>query len=110
MASSWINYSSRFHTMPYKHNESRRHKIKKSGYKVTNWHDYNNGLRQRGDFTIWFTQEAIEDWHPAKTGARGRPKEYSDIAIETAVFIPSLSSAVTPNRRPNEFACPCHES
>jgi hypothetical protein len=73
--------------MPYKHNESRRHKIKKSGYKVTNWHDYNNGLRQRGDFTIWFTEEAIVDWHPAKTGARGRPKEYSDIAIETAVFI-----------------------
>jgi hypothetical protein len=45
--------------MPYKHNESRRHKIKKSRYKVTNWHDYNNGLRQRGDFTIWFTEEAI---------------------------------------------------
>ena len=75
------------HSMPYKHNESRRHKIKKSRYKVTNWHDYNNGLRQRGDFTIWFTEEAIADWHPAKTGARGRPQEYSDIAIETAVFI-----------------------
>jgi len=44
------------HTMPYKHNESRRHKIKKSRYKVTNWHDYNNVLRQRGDFTIWFTE------------------------------------------------------
>jgi hypothetical protein len=73
--------------MPYKHNESRRHKIKKSGYKVTNWHDYNNGLRQRGDFTIWFTGEAIADWHPAKTGARGRPKAYSDTAIETAMFI-----------------------
>jgi hypothetical protein len=40
--------------MPYKHNESRRYKIVKSGYKVTNWHDYNNGLRQRGDFTFWF--------------------------------------------------------
>jgi hypothetical protein len=75
------------HTMPYKHNESRRHKIKKSLYKVTNWHDYNNGLRQRGDFTIWFTEEAIADWHPEKTGARGRPQEYSDIAIETAVLI-----------------------
>jgi len=73
--------------MPYKHNESRRHKIKKSRYKVTNWHDYNNGLRQRGDVTIWFTEEAIVDWHPAKTGARGRPQKYSDIAIETAVFI-----------------------
>jgi hypothetical protein len=75
------------YTMPYKHNESRRHKIKKSRYKVTNWHDYNNGLRQRGDFTIWFTEEAIADWHPEKTGARGRPQEYSDIAIETAVLI-----------------------
>jgi hypothetical protein len=31
--------------------------------------------------------KAIADWHPAKTGARGRPQEYSDIAIETAVFI-----------------------
>jgi Transposase DDE domain len=93
--------------MPYKHNESRRHKIKKSGYKVTNWHDYNNGLRQRGDFTIWFTEKAIVDWHPAKTGARGRPKEYSDIAIETAVFIRQV---ITPNRRLNDFACPCHES
>ena len=72
--------------MPYKHNENRRHKIKKSGYKVTNWHDYNNGLRQRGDFTIWFT-EGDSRMAPAKTGARGRPQEYSDIAIETAVFI-----------------------
>jgi hypothetical protein len=56
--------------------------------------NFYNGLRQRGDFTIWFTQEAIEDWHPAKTGARGRPKEYSDIAIETAVFIRQV---FTPN-------------
>ena len=45
--------------MPHKHNDIRRHKIKKSRYKVTNWHGYNNGLRQRGDFTIWFTEEAI---------------------------------------------------
>ncbi|WP_027160356.1 IS5 family transposase [Methylobacter luteus] len=73
--------------MPYKHNKSRRHKIKKSRYQVTNWHDYNNGLRRRGDFTIWFTEEAIAGWRPIKTGARGRPREYSDIAIETAGFI-----------------------
>ena len=73
--------------MPYKHNEPRRHKIKKVRYKVTNWRDYNNGLRQRGDFTIYFTEEAIADWHPAKTGARGRPLKYSDIAIETTLFI-----------------------
>ena len=66
--------------MPYKLNESR-HKIKKACYKVTNWHGYNNGLRQRGDFKIWFTAEAIVDWHPDKTGARGRPQACSDIAM-----------------------------
>ena len=73
--------------MPYKHNKSRRHKIKKSRYKVTNWHDYNNGLRQHDDFTIWFTEATIAEWHPAKTGTCGRPQGYSDIAIETASFI-----------------------
>lgn len=70
--------------MPYKFNESRRHKIKKSLYKVTNWLDYNDSLRRRGDFTLYFTDEAIAEWRPAKTGGRGRPQEYSDVAIETA--------------------------
>lgn len=73
--------------MPYKHNEDRRHKYEKARYKVTNWPEYNAALRRRGDFTIWFTEEAIAGWHPAKTGARGRPPEYSDVAIETTLFI-----------------------
>ena len=45
--------------MPYKHNESRRHKIEKARYKVANWPGYNKALRQRGDITIWFTEEAL---------------------------------------------------
>jgi hypothetical protein len=73
--------------MPYKHNPSRRHKIEKAYYKVTNWPDYNEALRQRGDITIWFTEEALVAWHPAKTGARGRPQGYSDLLIEIALFI-----------------------
>src|SRR5450830_828669 len=73
--------------MPYKQNESRRHKITKAKYKVTNWRDYHNALRRRGDITIWFTEDAIARWHPEKTGGRGRPKEYSDIAMETAGLI-----------------------
>jgi len=63
------------------------HKIEKARYNVTNWPEYNKALRQRGDITIWFTEEALAAWHPAKTGARGRPQEYSDLAIETALFI-----------------------
>ena len=73
--------------MPYKFNESRRHKIKKALYKVTNWAEYNDALRNRGDITIWFTQDAVDHWRPAKTGGRGRPVEYSDHAIETTMLI-----------------------
>jgi len=73
--------------MPFKHSESRRHKFTKPRYKVTNWPEYNDALRRRGDFTIWFTQAAIDEWRPARTGARGRPQEYSAHAIETAILI-----------------------
>jgi Transposase DDE domain len=73
--------------VPYKHSQSRSHKFTKPKYKVNNWPEYNDALRRRGDFTIWFTEDAITDWRPAKTGSRGRPQEYSDHAIETAILI-----------------------
>ena len=78
--------------MPYKHNESRRHKFSKPKYKVTNWPEYNEALRRRGDITIWFTEEAIDGWHPVKTGARGRPLLYANHAIETAILIRQVFS------------------
>ena len=73
--------------MPYKFNEGRRDKIEKSRYRVTNWKEYNQALRDRGDITIWFTEEAIRNWHPPKSGKRGRPLEYSEHAIATALLI-----------------------
>ncbi len=41
--------------MPYKHNDSRRHKLEKAKYKVTNWSEYNDALRKQGDITVWHT-------------------------------------------------------
>jgi hypothetical protein len=73
--------------MSYKFNESRRHKIKKALYKVANWAEYNDALRRRGDISILFNQDAIDNWRPAKTGGRGRPFEYSDQSIEAAMLI-----------------------
>jgi hypothetical protein len=73
--------------LPYKHNENRRHKFTKPKYKVTNWPEYNDALRRRSDITIWFTKEAIDGWHPVKTGLRGRPLLYANHAIETAILI-----------------------
>ena len=73
--------------MPYKANESRRHKIPKARYWVENWAAYDAALRRRGDLTIWVTPEAIAAWTPPATGRRGRPSRYSDIAIEAGVML-----------------------
>ncbi|CDZ77269.1 hypothetical protein BN59_01551 [Legionella massiliensis] len=73
--------------MPNKHNDKYRHKFKKAKYKVTNWADYNEALRKRGDITIWFTEDVIKAWKPEKTGGRGRPKDHSGLAIETYLFL-----------------------
>ena len=43
--------------MPYKFNDARRHKFEKKKYRITNWPAYNESLRQRGDVTIWLSDE-----------------------------------------------------
>jgi Transposase DDE domain len=69
--------------MPYKANEPRRHKIPRARYRVTNWPDYDRALQRRGSLTVWVTPEALAAWHPPLTGGRGRPRDYSEVAIET---------------------------
>jgi transposase len=73
--------------MPYKHNAKIRDKFDKPRYKVTNWSTYNNALRKRGSFTVYFTEEAKAGWHPPKMGSRGSPQKYSALAIETSLMI-----------------------
>ena len=73
--------------MPFKHTEAVRHKFKKGRYKVKNWPKYNESLCRRGDVTFWFSEEAIEGWTPEKTGKKGRPRIYSDMAIETGLSL-----------------------
>jgi hypothetical protein len=51
--------------MPHKYNADRRHRIPKARYKVTNWRDYEAGLRKRGSLTIWFSDDAVEAWRAA---------------------------------------------
>ena len=56
-------------------------------YKLRNWPEYNAALKRRGSITLWFSQEAIEAWHPQHGGTRGGQHDYSDVAIETALTI-----------------------
>jgi hypothetical protein len=73
--------------MPYKFNESRRHKIPKAKYRVTNWPEYDAALIKRGSLTIWMTEEAIAAWRAPATGKRGGQPIYSTIAIETSLAL-----------------------
>ena len=74
--------------MPHKHLDSKRHKFNKMKYKVTNWPEYNEALRRRGDITIWVSDDTIEAWHPEKIpGRNGRPLKYSDMAIECCLML-----------------------
>jgi transposase len=73
--------------MPYKFNESRRHKIPKTRYRVTNWPEYDAALVRRGSLTVWLTEEAVSAWHAPATGERGGQAVSSDIAIETGLAL-----------------------
>jgi hypothetical protein len=73
--------------MPYKVNEKRRDRIPKARYRVQNWRDYDAALRRRGDLTVWVTAAAMAAWAPPRSGRRGRPQQYSAIAIETGMML-----------------------
>jgi hypothetical protein len=73
--------------MPYKVNEKRRHRIPKARYRVQNWRDYDAALCRRGDLTVWVTPAAMAAWTPPRSGRRGRPQQYSAIAIETGMML-----------------------
>jgi len=57
--------------MPYKFNETRRHKIPRAKYRVTNWPEYDAALVRRGSLTVWITEEAVAAWQAPATGKRG---------------------------------------
>jgi hypothetical protein len=73
--------------MPYKFNESRRHKIPRAKYRVTNWPEYDAALVRRGSLTVWMTEEAIAAWQAPATGKRGGQPIYSAIAMETSLAL-----------------------
>ena len=59
----------------------------KQSYRVRNWKEYNQSLVNRGNITLWLDDEAVKCWVPEKKKQSGRPFQYSQIAIETALTI-----------------------
>ena len=73
--------------MPHKFTAARRHKFDKVQYRVINWAEYNESLRQRGDLTIWVSEEAQSVWSAPRRTSRGGQRRYSDLAIETYLML-----------------------
>jgi hypothetical protein len=80
--------------IPIKFNPTRTDWVpmkQKANYKVSNWKDYNRSLINRGNLSVWISDEAIVDWNATiSNGRKGRSKTYSDLAIETALTLRGL--------------------
>jgi hypothetical protein len=73
--------------LPFKANAARRHHIPKQNHRVTNWAEYDAGLRARGSLTVWFTPEAVAAWRAEPRTGRGGQPSYSALAVATALTL-----------------------
>ena len=67
--------------------KSSVHPKYKTQYHVGNWPAYDRALVQRGDITVWLAPDAIATWEAVGVGKRGGQRQYSDLAIETALTL-----------------------
>jgi len=69
--------------MPNKYPEKKGWSVPKQSYKVSNWPEYNEALRRRGDIEFWISDEVIDNWYETDRvyDGTGTPKKYTDFAI-----------------------------
>ena len=78
--------------MPHKFNAARRHKFPKKRYRVTNWAEYTEILRRRGDLTIWVTDDTLKQWRAPR---RTTPGAYSGISAHLFRQHPPICTGVS---------------
>ena len=54
-----------------------QYKHTKKPYRVRNWHAYEEGLRKRGDLTIWITESALASWSAVLVRRPFDPKNHT---------------------------------
>ena len=59
----------------------------KTKYRVKNWAIYEEALRERGNITVWFDEEARSAWSAPPSGRPGGQRRYSDLAIVTSLTL-----------------------
>ena len=71
--------------MPNKYADKKGWKIPKQSYKLSNWSEYSDALRRRGEIDVWLSEEAISLWYAKERvyDGTGTPNRFSDFAIIT---------------------------
>lgn len=71
--------------MPNKYPQKKGWNVPKQKYKLTNWSEYNEALRRRGDITLWLSEDVLSKWYEQERiyDGTGTPKLYTDFAIIT---------------------------
>ena len=64
---------------------------KPTTYRLRNWNQYTNALKQRGSITFHFAHDVTDGWlNPNKTGKPGASPTYCDTAIQACLSIKIL--------------------
>ena len=71
--------------MPFKYHQSHRQYIKKQSTFQRDWSHYNESLKNRGDVTIWLSEDVINQWYEQGRiyDGTGTPNLYTDMSILT---------------------------
>ena len=71
--------------MPNKYAEKKNWELSKQKYKISNWSEYTQALRDRGNIEIWISDDAVSNWYETDRiyDGTGTPKKYTDFAIIT---------------------------
>ena len=68
------------------HQRNRHPKYRKK-YKVRNWRSYERSLINRGDLTLWLSEDVIQSWNSDLDQRMSRPKLYSNLAFDIALTL-----------------------
>ena len=58
----------------------------KTKYRVSNWPQYEQSLRNRGTLTLWISPSAIKSWKARKSGKPGGQQQYPTFSCFTGDF------------------------
>ena len=65
--------------------------MSKAKYKIQNWSEYDAALVKRGNITVWFAEDHIqESWTVKPSGKRGAPLTFSNEAIQTLLILKAV--------------------